>query len=285
MKSGTTSLDSYLASHPSIFMNRMKEPTFFVHGDELKRVSPGLYEAGIWRDQDRYLRMFEDAGDAVVVGESSTNYSKLPQLTGVAQRIAEFNSAARILYIMRDPVERTISHYWHMVKYHKESRNMLTAVKQEPVYRQVSHYALQLAPFFECFGSDQIMVLTLENLRIDPVATMRDVYVWLGVDPEYKADNLNRPKNVTSAEIRQSRGGDVLRRLRHTRVWRVVAPLVPQKVQAIARRLSERRVDRSRVDTTDVAAYLRPLQQAQTRELTVLLGREFPEWRTTWPDE
>jgi hypothetical protein len=48
--------------------------------------------------------------------------------------------------------------------------------------------------------------------------------------------------------------------------------------------LSERRVDRAHIDATDVIDYLRPLQQAETLELSKLLGREFPEWKTTWPN-
>jgi hypothetical protein len=185
---------------------------------------------------------------------------------------------------MRDPIERTISHYWHMVKYHKESRSILQAVKQDPSFRQVSHYAMQLAPFFDCFAADQIMTLSLENLRDDTATVMRDVYAWLRVDPDFKTANLDQAKNATSREIRQSRGGSALHRLRHTRVWSAASALVPTRVQSIVQRLSERRVDRAHIDATDVIDYLRPLQQAETLELSKLLGREFPEWKTTWPN-
>lgn len=283
MKSGTSSLHSYLGSHPSIFMVPMKEPTHFVDGAELKPVSPGLWEAGIWRDRAQYLDMFADAGNANVVGESSTNYSKLPQITGVAQRIAEFNPSARILYIMRDPIERSISHYWHMVKWHNESREILRAMQQDPSYRQVSHYSLQLAPYFECFAREQIKTLTLENLKADPVGTMRELFEWLGVAPTGGTTKLGPAKNVTTREVSQARGGGILQRIKHSRAWDTVGPLVPKSIREIGNRLSERRVDRQQIDTRKVVEYLRPLQQAETIELVGLLGREFHEWQTLRP--
>lgn len=260
----------------------MKEPTHFVCGHELKLVSPGLWKIGLWRDRVRYLEMFAEAGDAMVIGESSTNYSKLPQITGVAQRIAEFNPSARILYIMRDPIERTISHYWHMAKWHNETRGILKAVKQDPSYRQVSQYSLQIAPYFEYFSRKQIKTLTLEELRADPVSMMRDLFEWLEVDPTFKPASVGTAMNVTSREINQVEGRGLLRRIKHSRAWDAVGPMVPKAVRSFGNRLADRRVDRHTVSTNRVARYLRPLQQAETLELVQLLGREFPEWRTLY---
>lgn len=282
MKSGTTSLHSYLDAHPAIFMSAMKEPTYFVDADELKRVSPAIWERGYWREMSRYLELFADAGEASYVGESSTNYSKLPQVTGVAQRIAEFNPSSRILYIMRDPVERTISHYWHMARWHGESRDILHAVQQDAAYREVSHYAMQLAPYFGCFDRGQIRTLTLEKLRADPVATMGDIFSWLGVEPFATAPVAGPARNVTSREVVQVRGRGILHGIKHSRAWDLIGPMVPKRIRALGNRLSEHSVDRSKVDMAGAIEYLRPLLQAETRELTQLLGREFPEWTTLY---
>ena len=280
MKSGTTSLHTYLDAHPSIFMSSMKEPTYFADADELKQVSPTIWERGYWRDLDRYLALFADAGDAAYAGESSTNYSKLPQVTQVAERIAEFNPSARILYIMRDPVERTISHYWHMARWHDESRDVLKAVQQDASYRQVSHYSMQLAPYFDCFDRDQIRTLTLETLRADPAGTMQDIFEWLGVEPLATSEDSGAAKNVTSREVVQVRGRGILHRIKHSRAWDLIGPMVPKRIRTLGNRLSQHSVDRTKVDTAKVIEYLRPLQQEETRELAQLLGREFPEWKT-----
>src|SRR3982750_4919552 len=85
MKSGTTSLHSYLASHPQIFMCPEKEPEFFAKN-------------AIWsRGEDWYLRLFDGATTEPVVGESSTVYSRIPHFPGVAERIAKFSPGARFI--------------------------------------------------------------------------------------------------------------------------------------------------------------------------------------------
>ena len=56
----------------------------------------------------------------------------LGSFSGVAERIAKFNPEARFIYIMRDPIERTISHYWFNVRLQGEQRDMLTAIRNNP---------------------------------------------------------------------------------------------------------------------------------------------------------
>jgi Sulfotransferase family len=279
MKSGTTSLNGYLASHPQVFMAPSKEPTHFVDGDELKSVSKAIWNMGYWRDRSRYLQQFSGAGDAVVLGEASTNYSKLPRITGVARRIAEFNPHARILYLMRDPIERTLSHYWHNAKYHDERRDILKAVQREPHYREVSHYAMQIEPFLELFGPGQVKALTLETLKNDPVTVLQGLFRWLGVDDSHEPPDLAR-RNATGEEIMGAHRLPALRRIRRWRHWDRVGPLIPKPIRSAGRWLAERKRKPAAVDTGRVADYLRPIQQDETRELTRLLGREFPEWTT-----
>jgi hypothetical protein len=254
-----------------------KEPTHFVDGEELKRVSRAIWQMGYWSDRAKYLGEFAAARDETILGESSTNYSKLPRVTGVAQRIADFNPDARIVYIMRDPIERTISHYWHNAKYHDERRNVLEAVRSEPHYREVSYYAMQIAPFLDVFGSEQVKTLTLEELRDDAPRVLRDLFAWLGVDPNHLPPNLER-QNVTETEVVSAHTLVVLRQVRYWRHWHRVRRLIPRPVLSVGRWLAERRRDRSALDIGPAVDYLRPMQLAELRELTELLGRDFPEW-------
>ncbi len=69
-------------------------------------------------------------------------------------RIARFNPEARILYIMRHPIKRTISHYWYMVNFFGEGRTMLKTIDEDPDYRETSYYAMQLRPYIDLFGKD-----------------------------------------------------------------------------------------------------------------------------------
>lgn len=281
MKSGTSSLDAYLGSHPQVFMAPSKEPTHFVDERELKKVSRATWNLRYWESRERYLEQFAAAGDALVRGESSTNYSKLPRITGVARRIADYNADARIVYLMRDPIERTFSHYWHNAKYHQERRDILKAVQGESHYREVSHYAMQIAPYLDVFGPRQVRAMTTESIREDPVGSLRELFAWLGVDPDHVPPDLSR-RNVTGREVVSAHRFAILRRVRLWRNWDRIRPLIPAPIRAVGRRLAERKRDTSSVDSRRAAEYLRRIQQEETRELEVLLGRSFPEWTTLY---
>ena len=100
MKSGTSSLHSYLETHPSVFMCHPKEPCYFVDPDQLQPEWPELWRRGYWKDEKNYLKLFEGAGNAKIIGEASTDYTKLNLFTGVPERIASFCPDARFVYIM-----------------------------------------------------------------------------------------------------------------------------------------------------------------------------------------
>lgn len=182
---------------------------------------------------------------------------------------------------MRDPVERTISHYWHRVRHHGEHRTLLSAIKHDPQYRDVSYYAMQLAPYFDIFRRDQIETLTFEALTSNPNQTMASIFRWLKVDCRVTIATAP-PENVTPNIIKQRPVRSLCGLRDKGRFLRVAIDRAPDSVRRLAVRMVTRKIDRSRVDTSKVTEYLRPLQQAQTKELTKLLGREFPEWLTLY---
>ena len=283
MKSGTTTLHELLAEHPDICMSEPKEPCYFVDPEVLRVLWPEMWALNLWQSEDAYLRIFKGKPGARYVGESSTDYSKRPRFDGVVERIARFCPEARIVYVMRDPVERTISHYWHMMEHRGETRAPLQAIKEEPHYTEVSNYAMQLAPYIARFGRERVYVLSFEGLTRDPSQAVRGVFEWLGVTTDFIPAALTAAHNVTPARVRQQRPGmDWLRRLRRSALWERIGPLLPAKLRRLGVALVEKPVARQKVDVSEVIAYLRPLQQAQTRALTDLVGREFPEWKTLY---
>jgi hypothetical protein len=279
MKSGTTYLHSLLASHHSIFMSDPKESCAFVQPDQLRTLWPWAWRQGYWRDQQRYRQLFQSAGAAKVVGTASVYDTHLPLATGVPKRIHHFNPNSRLIYVMRDPVERAISHYWHQVRWHGENRSLSSAIRNDPRYRDVSYYAMQLAPYFELFARDQIKSLTFEELINKTEPTMTAIFRWLRVEHSTAFETVP-PENVTAEAIEQRRVFWGLRD-KH-RFLQAAVDSAPKSVRRFARRLVSRKVTRSSVDTSDIADYLRPLQRRQTAELTKLLGREFPEWTTLY---
>ncbi|MCC7087153.1 MAG: sulfotransferase [Pirellulales bacterium] len=278
MKSGTSSLHNYLGDHPEVFMCEPKEPCYFVAKEELNW--PAIEAWGFWKGEQNYLKLFENAGHATIIGESSTLYTKAPHINGVPGRIAQFNPEARLIYVMRDPVERTISHYWHHVNHNDEWREPLAAIRDSSLYRDVSNYAMQLDPYVRLFGIDRIFVLTFEELTAAPARTLAKVFHWLGVDDQFTPRNLNERANVTPEQIDQVRFRGWLKRLRFSPFWNRVGPWVPKQLRMAARSYSTRKVDRKVEQMNEVRSYLRPLQADQTSELSRLLKRKFPEWES-----
>jgi Sulfotransferase domain len=180
-KSGTTSLYEYLRSHPQVFMPDIKELDFF---------TPGInWERGFsW-----YQRLFADAGDGIsAIGEASTSYTKYPRYSGSAELIAQYLPHARLIYVVRDPISRLRSHYVHNIAFGTETAPLAQAVETNPDYINFSKYAMQLDQYRPLFRSDQLLVITSEDLRSARAKTLRRVYSFLGVQEDWTSDVLEQ---------------------------------------------------------------------------------------------
>ena len=181
MKSGTTSLFHYLQSHPQVFMSPLKEVDFFAA--ELN------WDRGI----DWYRRQFAGAGpDVVAIGEASTSYSKYPEYDGVPERIAATLPDVRLIYVVRDPIERIRSHYQHRSLIGAEREPMETAVVSDPRYVDCSRYVFQIRQYLRVFPREQLLVVSSESLRCDRESTVKEIYRFLGVDEDFVSDTLAR---------------------------------------------------------------------------------------------
>ena len=281
MKSGSTTLHELLAEHPQICMSEPKEPCYFVDQALLKDMWPEMWRMEFWRSEAAYLDLFKGKPDALYRGESSTDYSKLPKVAGVVDRLAAYNPEARIVYIMRDPVERTISHYWHMAEHRGETRAPMDAILHDPHYTEVSNYAMQLRPYLEHFGRERVMVLTFEELTRNPVPTVQSVFAWLGVDTGFVPADTQSARNATPKEVTQRReGSGLLHQFRHSRLWESIGDYVPPALRKVGVAMVEKKVARAQVDMSEVIEYLRNLHRPQVEELVSLVGRDFPQWKT-----
>ncbi len=283
MKAGTSSLHSSLGTHPDIFMSRPKEPCFFLDPALLARTWPGLARFGIAGRTDRYLELFAGAGEAAIRGESSTPYTKMPLGGNIAPRIAAFSPDAFILYAVRDPIQRTISHYWQWCRNGREHRPCLDAVREVAHYTEVSRYAFQLKPYLENFPRRQIKVVPLERFIAEGDAVLREICHWLGVDPAAMPGQASRePVNVKPAVFRQQGPFQRwVRRVANTPSWLRVRPLVPRFVTRPLGRFARGGRERSTSKAPEgVAELLRPRLQEDAARLFELCGEDFSSW---WP--
>ena len=181
MKAGTTSLYHYLKGHPQIFVPPYKAPEFFVA------------ESNFHRGVDWYRRQFAGAGrDVVAVGEASNAYAKYPRFDGVPQRIAAHIPHVRLIYIVRDPIARILSHYRTRFAEGTEKAPLEKAVFSNPIYLNYSQYALQIEQYLEHVPREQLLVITAEALRNERRTTVQNVYEFLGVDATLVPDELDR---------------------------------------------------------------------------------------------
>lgn len=180
LKCGTTSLHHYLNLHPQVAMSRPKELNFFVA--ELN------WELGA----EWYASHFDR--DAPVRGETSPHYTNLPRFQGVAERMHEVLGAqTRIVYMVRDPLERMLSHYLHNVGGGYETRPIADALSdRDSAYVARSRYAMQLEPYLRAFDRSHVLVVANEDLAAKRETTMRRVFAFCGVDEAFTSEQFAR---------------------------------------------------------------------------------------------
>jgi hypothetical protein len=199
-RSGTTSLWHYLRDHPEIHMPSGlvgKEPTFFCD------LTPPW--ATKYRTYEQYLTLFTRAGRRKAVGDASTNYLVAPES---AARIHERYPEARIVVILRNPVQRAYSLYrflcgWGLesaatfekalAREHERFGNERFKQRMQVLYYAFHYvnsglYSAQLERYFKTFSRERVFVVLYDDLKRDAVETSREVYRFLGVDAEFEPE-------------------------------------------------------------------------------------------------
>jgi hypothetical protein len=219
-KCGTTSLHEYLAAHPEIAMSKNKEPLCFV------------YE---WTERiQRYRELFVE--DAAVRGESSTGYSAYPWQPEVPDRIRATVPDARVIYVVRDPIPRTLSHYAQNLwdGFPVRPFDELVSDPDDPMNMPLwaSRYATQLERWRERFPEERILVLDQRDLLRERQAALRRIFAFLDVDPDFTSSswgethNVSRDHRVPNRLAREL--GPVARLVgRIPKAWRLVTREIP----------------------------------------------------------
>lgn len=181
MKCGTTALHHCLGAHPDIGMSQQKELNFFFGpADPLDHCATG---PNWYRGLEWYAGQFDPTAE--VRGESSPGYTS-PDHPEVAARMAAVVPSARLIYLVRDPLERAVSQYRHHVADGHETRpyeQALLAPASQYVTR--GRYWDRLVPFLEQFPPVQICIVAQEQLRADPRRVLAQVFRFLDVDDTF----------------------------------------------------------------------------------------------------
>jgi len=219
-KAGTTSLAAYMSEHPQLFPATLKEVHYFDGG-----LDPAVdtFEQGeSW--YRAHFPTFKELGREGLAFEATPLYLFNPL---ACSRIAKLVPAVRLITVLRNPMERAISHYFHQRRKGRESLALLDAMEAESSrlapalasgdykderfihfsYKSRGQYAEQIQRYFREFPRERLLVVSSEGLFTTPAVVLKRVFQFLDVDHEFQVADTS-PRNVASN--RDEAGRDVV---------------------------------------------------------------------------
>ena len=193
MKCATSTIHDQLAKQDGISMSEPKEPNFFSDDEQWGR---GL----AW-----YSSLFELMPKADIKGESSTHYTKFPTYPDCIDRLHEHLPNVKLIYVMRDPVDRLVSQFIHEWSVNKISKDCSIdqAVEEFSELIDYSRYAMQLEPFIERYGMGAILPVFFERVMDEPQRELARIACFIGYDGDVQWVE-DDAQNVSSQRQRRS---------------------------------------------------------------------------------
>lgn len=287
-KSGTTALYRYLEQHPQVYMSPEKEPNFFaLEGEKVDFKDPEAENRiNNWSvtDIESYRALFREVSSETAIGEASPMYLYSPKAPG---RIQHYVRDAKLMVLLRDPVERAHSAFVHMLREGIEPLDDFSqALGQEETrieanwswiwhYKKMGFYHEQLRRYFDIFDREQIHVYLYEDFSADPLNVLRDVFRFLGVDEGY-APNVSTKYNA---------GGVPKNKLLHSFLARSnmikepFKPLVPVRLRKrLVAELRNRNLRELPRTSPEVRSWLIESYKEDVLELQELIRRDLSKW-------
>lgn len=187
-KAGTTTLAHLVGEHPEVLISQPKEPHFYSFN----------WNKGV----EWYRSCFHEAQDQIFL-DASTSYS-MGKVTNtstqmaddlVSSRIASLRPDARFIYVLRNPVERAYSAYWHRVRRGWEKRKFRDAVQVDHRYIAASCYVAQIRAFLNHFELDAFHFVNFRDLVDCPEEVTRECLRFLNIQADEYVPFLEKPKN------------------------------------------------------------------------------------------
>jgi len=286
-KSGTGGVAVWLNEHPQVFMAFPKEPGYLAFGsngypflDGYGRIAPA--NDYVVTDEQAYLRLFATATPGeTVLGEASTWYFAVP---GVAQRIRQFSPEAKILLILRNPVDRAYSAWCHARRDELEPcADFARALELEEGrgdvefllrYRRMGRYSDSLAEYQSVFDAEHLKVCLYEDLLGDPEQFWQQLCAFLGIE---QMESVPRQRRLNRSG--QPRFRALHRLMKSHRLRRAVARAMPRGVAArIKETLDEANLRQFPPLDERTRAELQDYYRKDIEELSRLTGRDLSAW-------
>ena len=190
MKSATSTLHEQLSLQEGIFMTTPKEPNYF--SDD------GVYAKGeAW-----YEGLFSEAKAGDLCGESSTHYTKLPDYPLALERMSAALKAPKLVYVLRHPVDRLVSHYIHQWSRNIFKCDINSAIDQYNELINYSCYAKQIKPYIAEYGIENVLFVFMEAIKECPQAQLEKVADFIGYQGQAVWQDELSKQNVSAERIR-----------------------------------------------------------------------------------
>ena len=246
-------------------MSRTKELYFFI-------------ESRNWhRGVDWYSSQFDE--NAKIAGETSPGYTLYPRKKNVPEKIHSLIPDTKLIYIIRDPIERTKSSYM---------MNYAAGVENRPVDEALADlnnnplifpgmYFMQIQQYLPFFSQSQLLVVTLEDLRKDPQTTLQKIFSFLLVDDSFYSEEFIKIINPSKMRRRKNKIGMILRKISETKFAEVFPVEFRRKIGNIVYIPFSKKIQRPNFDQ-NLTEKLKIHFYDDVQQLRAFTGLRLEDW-------
>ena len=272
-KAGTTTLYEYLNQTKGVYMSPVKDPNYFC-----ARSIPDSYQYVPIRNKEKYLKLFKNATNEKALGEASALYLQDPDAIGLIHKIVPH---ARIIILLRDPVERAFSHYLMFHNRGFENRNFREAIKGNLSGKIVSGgdyvgggmYYEQIQRALKEFGEKQVKIIIFEEFITNPLKHTNQVLKFLNV-------NSKVPENVQEVynQLSAPRSEFFKSIMTNKTVIKLARKTIPQNIRLyLEENVLTKKVSKPKMNQED-RIFLIDLYKNEVQKLKKFFGRKLP-WK------
>jgi len=265
-KCGTTSLHYYLGLHPQISMSREKELEFFMEDR--------TWHKGIEWYKSHFMTR------AKVHGESSPNYTAYPRWEGVPEKMHSVIPDTKLIYILRDPIDRMVSQYVQYLSVGLDNRAVEIAFKplnNDNYYVRRSRYFMQLQQYLKYFPSSNILIMTAEDLLNERRKTLEKVFAFLNVDETFYSPKFLNLKHGSVGRRQKNRIGLLLKQFAESNIAKIFSTDVRMKIGGVIELAFSTEIARP-VLGESLRAELISFFKEDTDPLKEFTGSDFAAW-------
>ncbi|MEZ4600791.1 MAG: sulfotransferase [Syntrophotaleaceae bacterium] len=277
-KSGTTSMAYYLAQHPEIFISARKEPFFFIKDAGMNNIN-------------EYYSLFKNSKKAKAIGEASTGYLFEKES---AQLIKEFSPTAKVIIILRNPVDMAYSYWKYMSLIGNEEKSFEEAISHnERIFRNTEKfkrsslrwwasylylerglYYNQVRNYLEVFGRENVKIYIFEEFFSNLSYFCQDIFAFLGVNRGFSPDfkKLNEGGEIRFKFLHK------IRNRRYPLLKKFLPVAIRVKIQTTLLNLNIKKGKKESMQA-ETRSYLEEFYKDDIVNLEGLLGKEINFWK------